>query len=307
MDKKNTIFLTIIAIATLLVTAIGATFAFFTAQNSGPQSTDIMVKTETANASTIKMGGNINIRANDLNFAKQNVGGAQEYVGSQKGVTNASVSFSASSIAKESQKFCYTVSLVIDDKGVEGINNFTDGRTSNNIEYSKDNLEKKAELVFNISKAPKQNGYSDKFDETSKFKAYDNTNGTINDLEDRYQSNILTDTKICLNDVSYGEDYQYVENGKCTTGNISGWDITTKTGTIKIPKLKNGEEDASAQDNNEYVHMLLVPAGTTYTDYWQAEIILVNHDFDQSRNTGKTITGRLEFTPVDCLTGLPAE
>ena len=34
MEKKNTILLTVIAVATLLVAVVGATFAYFTATNS---------------------------------------------------------------------------------------------------------------------------------------------------------------------------------------------------------------------------------------------------------------------------------
>ncbi len=308
MDKKNTLLLTVIAIATLLVAVVGATFAYFTAQNAGSKSTEIQVKTETTNSSTIRPGSNINIKANDLNFANQSTDGVQSYVGSQKGVANASVTFAASSSASEEQKFCYTVSLIIDDKdssGTENLKNYTDGRTSNNIEYSKDNQEdsKKPELVFNISKAAKQTGYTDKFESADQYKAYDGETNNITDLVGRYKKDILTDTKICLNDVSYGDQNQYVEGGTCTQGNISGWDITEKTGTIKIPKLTD-DDDASAEANNEVVHMLKVPAGETRTDYWQAEVILVNHNFDQNRNTGKTITGRLEFTPVDCTKGV---
>ena len=34
MERKNTVLLTVIAIATLLVAVVGATFAYFTASNS---------------------------------------------------------------------------------------------------------------------------------------------------------------------------------------------------------------------------------------------------------------------------------
>ena len=34
MEKKNTVLLTVIAVATLLVAVVGATFAYFTASNS---------------------------------------------------------------------------------------------------------------------------------------------------------------------------------------------------------------------------------------------------------------------------------
>lgn len=299
MDKKNTLLLTVIAIATLLVAVVGATFAYFTAQNSKPEKTDFKVTTETTNSSTIRVGNAINIKANDLNFADQNSSEAA-YVGSQKGVTNASVSFAASSSASESQKFCYTVSLNIADKGSEGLDKYTDGRKSNNIEYSTANKESKPELVFVIKKAAKQDGYTESYQGGS-YTNYDGTN-KITDLDGKYNAEVLTETKVCLNDATSNEENQYV-NGACDEhATIAGWDITGKTGEIKIPKLTT-DDDASANQNNDYVHMLNVSKGTTLTDYWQAEIILVNHNFDQNQNTGKEVTGTLTFTPVSCTTG----
>ena len=35
MDKKNTVFLSVIAVATLLTAVVGTTFAYFTAQDDG--------------------------------------------------------------------------------------------------------------------------------------------------------------------------------------------------------------------------------------------------------------------------------
>ena len=46
MDRKNTILLTVIAIATLLVAVVGATFAYFTAVNGGQGRSAVEVKTQ---------------------------------------------------------------------------------------------------------------------------------------------------------------------------------------------------------------------------------------------------------------------
>lgn len=46
MDKKNTMLLTVIAVATLLVAVVGATFAYFTATNEASGSTTANVTTE---------------------------------------------------------------------------------------------------------------------------------------------------------------------------------------------------------------------------------------------------------------------
>ncbi len=45
MEKKNTLLLTIIAVATLLVAVVGATFAYFTATGSGSEASNVQVQT----------------------------------------------------------------------------------------------------------------------------------------------------------------------------------------------------------------------------------------------------------------------
>lgn len=46
MDKKNTLMLTVIAVATLLVAVVGATFAYFTASENAGGTTTVTAKTE---------------------------------------------------------------------------------------------------------------------------------------------------------------------------------------------------------------------------------------------------------------------
>ena len=46
MDKKNTLMLTVIAVATLLVAVVGATFAYFTATENATGTTTVTTKTE---------------------------------------------------------------------------------------------------------------------------------------------------------------------------------------------------------------------------------------------------------------------
>lgn len=55
MEKKNTVLLTVIAVATLLVAVVGATFAYFTAANStsGDAAGNTSVKTATEGASLV--------------------------------------------------------------------------------------------------------------------------------------------------------------------------------------------------------------------------------------------------------------
>lgn len=58
MDKKNTMLLTVIAVATLLVAVVGATFAYFTAVNEATSATNVGVNaTTTAAPGTVALDG----------------------------------------------------------------------------------------------------------------------------------------------------------------------------------------------------------------------------------------------------------
>ena len=52
MEKKNTILLTVIAVATLLVAVVGATFAYFTAQGGTTRTREIQIQTSTSDSTT---------------------------------------------------------------------------------------------------------------------------------------------------------------------------------------------------------------------------------------------------------------
>src|SRR5574344_1462561 len=52
MERKNTVLLTVIAVATLLVAVIGATFAYFTATAGGSGTTPVSVTTSSVGATS---------------------------------------------------------------------------------------------------------------------------------------------------------------------------------------------------------------------------------------------------------------
>ena len=55
MEKKNTILLTVIAVATLLVAVVGATFAYFTATSSAPEASSSTGEINTANVAGVQL------------------------------------------------------------------------------------------------------------------------------------------------------------------------------------------------------------------------------------------------------------
>jgi len=90
MDKKNTMLLSVIAVATLLVAVVGATFAFFTAQNSAAGTTTVTTTTETIGAVSVTnptAAMKIKLAAADMDEASKTAqywatAGAGNYVGS---------------------------------------------------------------------------------------------------------------------------------------------------------------------------------------------------------------------------------
>ena len=61
MDKKNTMLLTVIAVATLLVAVVGATFAYFSVSNSTANATTVDATVEQVGTVTLSGGADLDI------------------------------------------------------------------------------------------------------------------------------------------------------------------------------------------------------------------------------------------------------
>ena len=125
-NRKNTILLTVIAVATLLVAVVGATFAYFTAQ--GGTSVNAAVEVQTYKTSTGSF--NLDGAALTINETQQN------FVENGKSLTDvgtATAMFTGATGTGESegnvaQDFCYTVGLEVQNNGF--ITNYTDAPTN---------------------------------------------------------------------------------------------------------------------------------------------------------------------------------
>ena len=126
-NKKNTILLTVIAVATLLVAVVGATFAYFTAQGGTTAQTPVNVTTAQTSNGSFQTSGAITINATQENFGQDD--------GDQTGQATGTVTYTASSTA--ASDFCYTVTLDI---------------TANNFVYTTDPTNT-PELTFTAEKA----------------------------------------------------------------------------------------------------------------------------------------------------------
>ena len=103
-NRKNTILLTVIAVATLLVAVVGATFAYFSAQGGGTAFDNIEVKTEAASSSSFSIDKNIAILANMDNFNEDNGE-------TQHDTMTGTVEFTAGTGTGAQTEFCYTAAL----------------------------------------------------------------------------------------------------------------------------------------------------------------------------------------------------
>lgn len=242
-NRKNTILLTVIAVATLLVAVVGATFAYFTAQQGNAQNANVEVTTDTAASSMISVNGAISLHATPDNFNEA----AGSHLNSETDAYG-TITWQPSNADEAVQDYCYTVTLNI---------------TANTTQYDPDGGNV-AELLFNIEHSTK--AYAGQ------------TNGTPASVT----APITTDV----------DGLTYATVTTTDTGSrpeISGWDITGKTGSFLI---RGDQADGSWKitgNSSQETH-----------EYWHANITMVNLDRDQLYNTGKSVTGTLIFNNGTC-------
>ena len=104
MEKKNTILLTVIAVATLLVAVVGATFAYFTAQGGTTRTREIQIQTSTSDSTTFGVSEQtISLTADQDTFASGK--------GDRAAFTYASVDYTPAS--SNPSGLCYVLKLTV--------------------------------------------------------------------------------------------------------------------------------------------------------------------------------------------------
>ena len=134
-NKKNTILLTVIAVATLLVAVVGATFAYFTAQGGNTASSTVTVTTGTAASSSFGTWKAINIYADATTFGQGKGDATDSSTGTVSWTAPGAAGNKTPSEADRS--FCYNATLEI---------------TTNTFVVSSTNTTSAAELVFTAQK-----------------------------------------------------------------------------------------------------------------------------------------------------------
>ncbi len=124
-NEKKVLILSAIAVVTLILVVVGATYAFFVAQGGSSANTNVNVQTNTTDSLSFSVGDAINITATQDNFAQ----GA----GNQTGSTTASATLTANNATNTATRNYY-VYLDI---------------TSNDFEYT--TVDNQAELLLKVT------------------------------------------------------------------------------------------------------------------------------------------------------------
>ncbi len=311
MDKKNTLLLTVIAIATLLVAVIGATFAYFTAQAGAGAQANVNVQTHTTDTATFSTFDDIKINATIDNFSNED--------GSLRDSTKGYVSFKKSDSGQDTAYYCYNAYIEIDENDFIYSLPKTFGEESHDAHYP--------ELVLNIwKKAKSANGQlSDEesiFTDTELYKKTfiaDAQSSKIN-----YFETILAENKVCDMDTVDGQGAGCEDSQK-----VSGYDITIagnsayeEENELKSVTRINIPANMSAESYNadDYVHKITASdAASAVYDLWKVEVTLVNYldtdiqgsaqgsgdqskyDYDNNKNignAGRKLNATLHFEPL---------
>ncbi len=327
MDKKNTLLLTVIAIATLLVAVVGATFAYFTAQKGEGQNANINVKTSTTDTLTFDTKP-IYLLATQQNFANVYDGGATDaHAGSQKAVSTSTVDYIKG--GPGSTNYCYKVTLDI---------------TNNNFEYASEDTEfgddqdgKNRTTTFTSKKAPELLLKIVKKTETKAKDAgsfslkgspivYGQTSnqplkvngGTCSSSDEEvnancvYYESLAQQRKVCTQnnaDDPTGKEISY--DGDCAENvDIEGFDVTVLNNE-SVSDIANHTikkvEIPTTDGGDDYKHKLeATNEGDEVKDTWTAELVFVNYKWDQQYNASpnegvtKNFNATFSFERVEC-------
>ena len=135
MNKKNTLLLTIIAVATLLVAVIGATFAYF---NATATAGTHKVQVTTPKAQTALISGTNTVSLSITGAQMENQGQIKEY----SKTASPKVSLTAS---QTGQRFCYKAQLSYDGSGFSYPSGHNDRQVS--VEVKKGNKEYSVDIT----------------------------------------------------------------------------------------------------------------------------------------------------------------
>lgn len=313
MDKKNTLLLTVIAIATLLVAVVGATFAYFSAQVGKEASTTMNVTTSSEDTLTYNGFEPIYIIANQTNFAQ--VGEltgqlTEKKIGSQKGIAKATVELRAGTTNEgtgSTTPYCYNATIDITTNGFKY------------AEYSEDFFRdivdddkptsgetKAPELLLKITKNKQPYSETIYYIDTAKKTDLEGEGTTKSEV--KYTANLKKNRRVCTQ-TGVTASSGIAENDEKMTcqdnQQVGGYDITEIpiNKSILIPAENKAGSNESTKTAIKHEIKGTGVVNQKVTDVWEAELVFVNYEWDQQYNVGKLFSATWNFTSVDCSTG----
>ncbi len=320
MDKKNTLLLTVIAVATLLVAIVGATFAYFTAQIGGGKEAQITVETKTVDSTSFVSFGDLLITADQENFAKGK--------GSLRGETSGYVSLVTRSdtTSETPSKYCYTATIEVTSNDFVYSLPKTDGE-SHNANYP--------ELVLSVYKKTTDTVTSDAAEEAKKIDEGDtylyNQSYLLSNNRNVTYDTVLENTNICDGkgeNCSSGSDKTIKGYNITILGNDEVTDsIDTDLHGTKTLEIPTQEKISASYDANNFIHEISAANGNkTKYDLWKVAVTFVNYSdndidttdtngaitnwkaahqnstnyADQHDNEGNTFDAKLKFASTTC-------
>lgn len=253
-NRKSTVLLTVIAVATLLVAVVGATFAYFTAQSAGGKTIDTQVTTTTgASSQFIVDNQTLSIQVTDENFTKN---------GSQDNSTlDASARVLHQAPSSGASTLCYKVGFLL---------------VNNNFNYTENNT--KPELMLEVKRTDATTFSADTEDLDNNGLSVSSASllpvyGAVNTKTPA--TTLAADTVAPATVNTMIGDVQYVGHSA-----ITGFDLT---------ELRNDTTSqaydryyfSSNSSGKDYFTLEVTQGTTRYVD-WEFRLTFVNYPTDQS-------------------------
>ena len=304
-SRKNVIMLTIIAIATMVVVLVGATFAYLASQVASNDVANIEAATNAGNDMLlINAGSDIEINANTENF----------YSGAGNQVDNTEATVTLQSAAASQVSYTYNAYLSV---------------TANDFEYTSGACYRAATEVTGVTEEQCTANGNSWANTANGYKCY---SGTFEAVEGSFSNNEVG----CLTDVGnmwiaddaaelvidlYKVDDTYTTQGACVATGVCvnklhaiESSITTEanctgTNTWIASKFQNNmcyvpivTQDLTTSAGSTDVQLLnnatISVTNSTVTDRYYVEVTLINFDHNQIVNGNKTFSGQLTFERV---------
>lgn len=305
--KSNVVLLTVIAIVTMLVVVIGATFAYLASQVDGKVNSNINVTTNvSSDLFLIDAGAPIEIVANTENFGKDQAAAGEDLSAESLG----SITFTTNSDTESKRKYkidlnisqndmeytsgtCYvkTDTVEVEKENCNGENIWaTDGKAEKC--YAKGNAVSRTDYLDNMYSCTASDMYIWETREDAElvldFYKVDNTktSETCNTGKcydpNRQVVDGITSEAACDGNNRWVADYFNATNNKCYVLQNT-YDITNSQGTLNLV------------DN---VEMTTSKTIGKVNDYYMARVTLINYMHNQIQNGSKKFMASLEYSQI---------